>query len=190
MEIRIAKTTDNLRNIAELIYETDPYIYPSISPNKNDAVNILIEMIKSNTIFNYNNCLIAIEKNDILGLIVFTTVENANLNNYSFWKNKNDELNYFVSNYVKICEKHLQHNETYITCVCTSKLYRRKKVATKLLQQLFNIRNNKTFRLDVLQNNLPAINLYKSLGFEIQKEDKGYNKKHYKKPFIFSMVKK
>ena len=190
MEIRVANSTDNLQNIAKLIYETDPYIYPSISKNKNDAINILVEMIKSNTLFNYNNCLIAVENSNIVGLIVFNTLENTKLNNYYFWENRTEELKYFVTNYINICEKQLHHNEIYLTCVCTNKLFRRKKVATKLLQHLLKMNDNKTFRLDVLQNNTPAINLYKSLGFEMQKEDKGYNKKHYKKPLIFSMVKK
>lgn len=190
MEIRVANSTDNLQNIAKLIYETDPYIYPSISKNKNDAINILVEMIKSNTLFNYNNCLIAVENSNIVGLIVFNTLENTKLNNYYFWENRTEELKYFVTNYINICEKQLHHNEIYLTCVCTNKLFRRKKVATKLLQHLLKMNNNKNFRLDVLQNNTPAINLYKSLGFEMQKEDKGYNKKHYKKPLIFSMVKK
>ena len=190
MEIRIANSTDNLQNIAELIYETDPYIYPSISQNRNDAVNILTEMIKSNTLFKYDNCLIAVEKNNVVGLIVFSTVENKTDNEYGVWLNKNDSISYFINKYVKVCENQINENEIYLTCVCTNKLYRRKKVATKLIQQLFEMYNNKNFKLDVLQNNLPAINLYKTLGFEIQKEDKGYNKKNHKKPLIFSMVKK
>lgn len=189
MEIRIAKITDNLKEIAELIYETDPYIYPSISANKNESISVLIEMIKENTIYNYKNCLVAIDGDNILGLIVLSTLSSSNQNNYELWENRNNGLNYFVNRYIKLCEKQLSANEIYLTCVCTNKLYRRKKVATKLLQHVLNS-SETIFRLDVLQNNTPAINLYKSLGFEIEKETTGFNKKYYKKPLIYSMVKK
>ena len=52
--------------------------------------------------------------------------------------------------------------------------YRGKKIAKKLLESIINL-NKKNITLEVREDNIPAINLYKKMGFEIvSKREKYY----------------
>lgn len=188
MEIRVAKKSDNLNQVAQLIYETDNYIYPAMSENKEQTIKILIEMIKSNTIYNYNNCIIAIQDSQIVGLIVVLKPANST-SNYDKWLNSNKMCKHVIENYILKCEENLQHNQISIICVCVKTEYRRQKIATQMLYYLFNMFPNQHFQLDTLKTNLAAINLYKSVGFQIEEEHKGYNRFYQRKPICYNMKK-
>ncbi len=62
--------------------------------------------------------------------------------------------------------------------ICVDSVYRRQGLATKLLQEVikhFKTLNAERIYLEVRVSNLPAVNLYKSLGFE----QIGLRKKYY-----------
>ena len=189
MEIKIATIKDNFCQIAELIYETDSYIYPSAFTDKQHAISTLTEMIKSQTIFNYNNCLVATINDQIVGLVVFVSKKTSSSNNYDKWISHSKELSHMIKNYIYKVEKEQKDNTVELVCVCIKKQYRRQKIATKLINHLFLAHQQSNFQLYTLQNNFSAINLYKSLGFSISQEAKGYNSFRKRKPKVYFMTK-
>ena len=59
-----------------------------------------------------------------------------------------------------------------------------------MFEYLFSVRGkNKVYKLDVLKGNIPAINLYDSLGFYKENEIKGFNGKNKIKPAVYTMRK-
>lgn len=189
MEIRFANKLDNFSEIAELIYETDKYIYPAMSDSKKETIKILVEMITQNTIFNYTNCLVAIHNSHIVGLIVFATKQNVSKNNYDKWLTLDTKCNFVIKHYILKCEKDIQDNQISLVCVCVKANFRRQKIGSSLISFLFKQFPSQEFLLDTLKNNVAAINLYKSLGFKIIQENKGFNKKYQRKPICYHMIK-
>ena len=65
--------SDNFEEIARLLYETDPYIYPYwFNNNEGDFVDFMSsEVLKDGFIFNYNNLYVAYDKDKekIVGVI-------------------------------------------------------------------------------------------------------------------------
>ena len=70
---RRAKKEDNMEEIAKLLYQTDPYIYPFWFDNDEDKCIEFLknEILKDGFIFNYNNLYVAFDKtiNKIVGVI-------------------------------------------------------------------------------------------------------------------------
>jgi len=72
LTIRKATTEDNLKDIAELIYSTDDYIYPywfeTIDKCREELSALLVE---ENFFFNINNLYVAVDKlnNKIVGIV-------------------------------------------------------------------------------------------------------------------------
>ena len=188
MEIRRARASDNFREIAELIYETDKFIYPNLATSKSEAIDIIIDMIKSRTIYNYKNCLIAIENSCIVGLICYTQKTSVK-NCYDKWLSSDNKLKHVIENYILKCEEELKESEIAFTCVCVKAEYRRRKIASRLIQYMFHLFPNRYFYLYTLKQNFAAINLYQSMGFETIKEQKGYNYYYKRKPIIYLMGK-
>lgn len=188
MEIRKAKASDNLKEIAELIYETDKYIYPNLATTKDKAISIIIDMIKSRTIFNYKNCLIAIDNSCIVGLICYTR-KTSPPNCYDKWLYSDDKLKHVIENYILKCEAESKESEIALTCVCVKAEHRRQKIAAKLIQHMFQLFPNKYIYLYTLKHNSAAINLYQSMGFKIINEQKGYNCYYKHKPLVYLMGK-
>ena len=62
--LRRARKDDNMEDIAKLLYDTDPYIYPYWFNNDiEEAANVIApRMYEDGFIFNYENCYIAIYK--------------------------------------------------------------------------------------------------------------------------------
>ena len=87
------------------------------------------------------------------------------------------------------CSAIIVENEMQITSVRVKANYRNKKIATKMLFYLFDIackKNVLSCILEVRENNIPAINLYKKFGFK----KVGVRKKYYANTYdalIFSI---
>ena len=181
---RRAKKEDNMEEIARLIYDTDPYIYPYwFEKDINKCIEFLKEeMLKDGFIFNYNNLYVAYDStiNKIVGVICAID-KSVNLE-YDY--EKLGKVNEF---YEKTIEEYIQpildevkgfDDETiYIPNVCIDKSLRGKRIGTKLLgyfiSQMEKVGFNK-FALDCLLHNLQAKNLYHGLGFREMKLMDGF----------------
>jgi len=181
---RRAKKDDNMVEIARLIYDTDPYIYPFwFNKDENKCVDFLKEeILKDGFIFNYNNLYVAYDStlNKIVGVICAID-KSVNLKyDYETLGKINDCYRKTINGYIQpiLDEVEAFDSETiYIPNVCIDKGLRGKKIGTKLLgyfiSQMEDVGFNK-FALDCLLHNLPAKNLYHSLGFREMKLINGF----------------
>ena len=197
---RRATKEDNMREIAELIYDTDPYIYSFwFNNNKERCIEFLNEeMKKEGFIFNYNNLYIAYDKtlNKIVGILCAID-KSVNLEyRYEELQKVNDNYKITVAQYIMtiVDEVKSYDNETiYIPNVCIDKSLRGRKIGTKLLgyyiKQMEKEGFNK-FALDCLLHNLPAKNLYHSLGFREMKLINGFDGKGGKVDVVSFLRKK
>lgn len=182
---RRAKEDDNMTEIAKLIYDTDPYIYPYwFENNENKCVDFFKEhLLKEGFMFNYNNLYIAYDStiDKIVGVICAID-KSVNLKyDYDSLEKINNFYKKTIQNYIKpiLEEVEKYDNETiYIPNVCIDKELRGKKIGAKLLGYFISQMEKvgyKKFALDCLLHNLQAKNLYHGLGFREMKLTTGFN---------------
>lgn len=71
--------------------------------------------------------------------------------------------------------KHLKSGQVYLDMIITNPMYRYQGVATTMIEYVCNTKTALEYTLDVSQDNLPAITLYKKLGFEIVHQTNKYS---------------
>lgn len=180
---RRAKETDNFREIAKLIYQTDPYIYPFWFDNDVRACEkFLSERIGlDGFIFNYNNIYVAYDKKEdkILGLIV--ALDKGIDFDYDY--SESEKINYrhdlTIKKYIKGVIKEVKESDAIYIMNCTVlDGYRGKKIGTRLLGYFISQMEEEgyeAYALDCLLHNLRAKNLYHTMGFKEMKEIVGFN---------------
>ncbi len=179
---RRAKKTDNMAEIATLIYQTDPYIYPYWFENDiNKAIDFLSDKIlMEGFVFNYNNLYVAVDKSTskIVGLVVALD-STVNLDfDYSPYITINKNYKDVIEQYVDECIKDVKNNDAmYIMNCAVLEECRGRRIGTKLLGYFISKMEHagfENYRLDCLLHNLRAKNLYHSLGFKEMEEVKGF----------------
>lgn len=197
---RRARLSDKMDEIAELIYETDPYIYPFwFDNNKEEGVRVLSEkMLEPGFIFYYDNLYVAYDKTvDRIVGVICALDKSIDLNyDYSNLEAVNSNYEFTIKNYVKpIIEevKDFRPDTLYLSNVCIDTGYRGKKIGTKLLgyfiKQMEKAGYNQ-FALDCLLHNLRAKNLYHGFMFKEMKEIIGFDGTDHSKIEVVSMLRK
>lgn len=195
---RRAKDTDNMREIAELMYQTDPYIYPFWFKNDiTKGVNYIADRMKSEGFFfHYNNIYIAYDKytNKILGAIC--AVDNTVNLDYDYTQDMKIDYNFefTIKNYIlALVEEVKNNNYIYISNVCVNPNYRSNRIGTKILGHFISQMEKAgwdEFALDCLLHNLRAKNLYHSLGFKEIKEIVGFDGTNHSTVEVVSFLRK
>ncbi len=190
MVIRNVKNGDDKRVIAELIYKTDRYIYPSLAKSSyEEAIQTLIEMLDNEgTAFNFDNVYVFEYQKKIIGITVVIDEHTKLTSDYSKWLGVNKYQDHVIENYFLPIKNYKKENELYILALTIDENYRRRGFGTKFLEY-FAKQNVKTLSLDVLVENTPALELYKSQGFKVINEYYGYNGYREKKPKCYHMEK-
>ena len=188
INIRYLRLTDNLEQVAELIYKTDPYIYPSWFKNYDSWKDVLVDLIKTKgSVFNYKNIVVAISANNIVGILIYLD-ESCDLTfNYDKYIKVNRYFKYAIKKYVIHLKDNLKQDIIYIPNVCVDEKYRNLKIATNLIKFIKNKHKNKSLLLHCLKKNVPALNLYSKADFKVIKELKGFNLLYRIKPKIYEM---
>ena len=141
------------------------------------GIFFLSEILKEGFISNYNNLYLAIDItiNKVVGVICALD-KSVNLNyDYDLLKSVNSNYKVTIDKYINpIIEEvnHLDDKSIYIMNVCVDKEMRGKKIGINLLGYYIKKMENNyfdKFYLDCLLHNLPAKNLYHSLGFREMK---------------------
>lgn len=194
-EFRKANSNDNLLEIAELLYNTDPYIYPYWFGSLDNCLNVLPKLLlEEKFFFNVNNLYVLIDKANkkIIGLICILD-KNVNLDyDYSKLLQFNERYKFTIENYIFGLIKEVKNSDfAYISNVCIDKEYRGKHLGNMMLNWLIDIYKKSIFKklaLDVIKDNGAAVKLYENIGFE-QSSDvfKGFNGPEGEKPDVFSM---
>ena len=195
---RRAKDTDNMLQIARLLYQTDPYIYPFwFKGNINEGANYFASrMKKEGFFFNYNNIYIAYDKdnNDILGVIC--AVDNTVNLDYDYTEDIKINNNYAftIKNYILGLIEEVKNNKyIYISNICVNPDYRSKKIGTRILGHYITQMEKagwEVFALDCLLHNLRAKNLYHSFGFKEMKEITGFDGTDHSTVEVVSFLRK
>lgn len=195
---RRAKKSDNFMEIAELIYETDPYIYPFWFNNNLDAAKkFLVEkMSERGFIFHYENIYVAYDTtiDKIIGMICALD-KSVDLNyDYSAMEKINSNYKITVNKYIKgVIDEVINNDFLYLSNVCIDTDYRGKKIGTKLLGYYISQMEKagfEKFALDCLLHNLRAKNLYHRLGFVEIAEVVGFDGTDDSKVEVVSMLRK
>lgn len=179
---RRAKATDNIDEIVELIYQTDPYLYPYWFENDIERAKEFLreKILTKGFIFNYENLYIAYDKvkNKIVGLIVAID-PTVDLNyDYTKYINENERNKYIIERYIYDCihEAKIADGMYIMNCAVLEE-YRGQGIGKKLLGHFIGNMEKagfNSFKLDCLLHNLRAKNLYHSLGFKEMEETQGF----------------
>lgn len=181
--LRRATIDDDLKEIAKLIYETDPYIYPYwFNDNIDEAIEVLVPRMKEEGfIFYYENFYVAYSKelNKIVGICgAIDTTTNLDYD-YSNLSNVNDNYKFTVENYLKVLIEEVEEKQyMYLTNICIDTNLRSKKIGKRLLKYFIEQMHEAGFDeigFDCLMHNLRAKNLYHSLGFKEVSEGFGFD---------------
>ena len=198
---RRANIEDNLEQIAELIYLTDPYIYPFWFNNSiTKACKFLPNLLKEEGhLFSIDNFYIAQDKEtkDIVGILCAVD-KNTPLNGgYEKYKKINKRYRFTLERYIEELEKEIseydQPGMIYISNICINPDLRGKQIGSKLIGYFISQMEElyfHTFALDCLLHNLRAKNLYHSMGFREMKEIVGFDGTEHSKVEVVSFLRK
>ena len=165
--------------IGELLYLTDPYIYPywfdgDITKGRQE----LARLCKTKgSVFYYKNIIVAEMQGQIIGMACYFDDKADMTYAYEEEKLKNKRCVRVFDEYLHGLNGEQQKDIVNISNICVFEPFRRHGVATKLLKHLFKkYDNGKTvFQIEVVARNTPAIKLYKTQGFAKVKEYNGFS---------------
>ena len=195
---RRARQDDDFFEIAKLLYQTDPFIYPFWFKDdiSKGADYFASRMDKEGFFFNYENLYIAYDKetNDILGAIC--AVDSTVNLDYDYTEDMKIDSNYAftIKNYILGLIEEVKENKfIYISNVCVNPDYRSKRIGTKILGHYITQMEKagwQEFALDCLLHNLRAKNLYHSFGFKEMKEIVGFDGTDHSTVEVVSFLRK
>ena len=204
----VAQSKDSKLEIAACIYDADRYIYPeAFGDNRKKAVKYIARLIgMNNTIFDYKNIVVAKYNEQICGICMSSEPSHQPKEQMQktiglirkrlgeeFQKGQLQEgFTYAADNYFKKIGTDLPENTIEIVALCVDEGFRRKGVASRLLEYVINDEKNKgkDFVLTVLQDNETAIKLYKKYGFKDitdRSNDRGFAAEGLERPYIYVM---
>ena len=191
--VRKARRDDKLEKVAELLYKTDPYIYPYWFGSLENCINELTPMLlEEKFFFYYQNLYVAIKDNDIVGVVCIVDKGTDLSYDYTKLKAYNERYCFTIVNYIEGLIKEVKDADfAYISNVCVDEKYRGMHIGNFMISNIIKIYKEQLFKkivLDVLADNPGAIKLYQNLGFEKFTEIfKGFNNPSMEKPNVFSM---
>lgn len=185
-----------LEDIAGLIYDTDPYIYPAIFGCRSNALIILPELMTSgrDSMFNLSNIYASISADRVFGIILWHKgpVE---------W-DPETMLNIAVQKSVDLDDKQVRRiarsyfgrkyddpgNEGLLLLinVCVSLEYRGRGIASGILSSFIGEHDSESMELCVIAGNDRAVVLYRNNGFFIIGLEDGFSLDE-DKPQVYSM---
>lgn len=181
--LRRAKKDDNMEDIAKLLYQTDPYIYPFwFNDDLDEAIRVLVPEIKTpGFIYNFENCYVAYDlaTEKIVGLVCAIDPTTDLDYDYSRLEAVNDRYNFTINHYVKEIIKEVEEKHyMYLVNVSVDVDYRSQRIGSRMLTYFIEQMHQAGFDeigFDCLMHNLRAKNLYHSLGFKETSEGIGFD---------------
>jgi len=175
-------TQINKKELAGLIYDTDPYIYPAMFGSRENALRILPLLFDSgDSMFAYDNIFVAEKEGHILGMVLWyfgrlywsckTVLDVAGRLGVVLDERilRLTETGY-VSDYASVAKEGVLN----IINVCVAKDQRGKGTGRQMLQEFLCWQRNRPAELRVLKDNHVAVGLYESFGFTIISEYNGF----------------
>lgn len=172
----------SLTSICDLIYDTDPYIYPCLLGNRDDARPVLKDLLHSgaDNMFNLDNICIAETEGRVVGLLLWKQgplIWNSDPLLGSF---SNHSVS-APSGFSKVCSEYFHSyidtpgNVINILNLCVDLDYRRNRIGSRLISSFIETHPGCIMKLHVLAENPAAIKLYSNAGFEIKEAIDGFS---------------
>lgn len=173
MLIRKLSLTDDLIRVGELIYATDPYVYPAVTDDVKQGAKLFASLIKSDSnYFCVDNIVVAEVDNAIIGVLIYS-------NSTKFWATEHVKsvaaqldiplsvhFHYLCDIYFSKSHTWFKSDTAYISNLSVLKSHRGKGIGSALLDYVLTP-SDKSFTLDTLAYNTKALNLYARKGFHV-----------------------
>ncbi len=170
--VRKVSLDDNLAQVARLIYQTDPYIYPFWRSEEQDFVQLIKPWLcAEGFLYHYKNFYVISERNDRypLGIIGGLDANERPAFNYNVFDDERSE--FVISHYIRdvMAEREsIPKDSMLVTNLCVDFAVRGRGIGHNLFERYIDImkkRGYNSFRLDCLEDNTPARQMYNKLGF-------------------------
>ena len=188
LKIRKLTKEDNLEKAADLIYQVDPYICPDFFGDRERAAQFgKIMFSDDGGLFDFSHTFVAEDTDEpgkLLGILIYADNKIKGWNCEEF-KEKVLSLGIELPEYFDRANKYymeavvndaqtLPDGVAEVEWCATDIESRGKGVASAMFEEFLKIPEYHEQHLTVLADNPPAINLYKSKGFEIVSTQTGY----------------
>ena len=169
--------------LAGLIYQTDPYIYPALFSGKKDAADnaaiVLSHLLKSggDAMFQRQNLFVCGDGRRMLGLVLWR-VGRLDWDQEGFMRAAAEagvslsgdavrkvRAEYFDAQYAT--DSREAPERIAVINVCVDPRFRGRGVGGEMFRRFITLHASSPISLCVLADNVPAIRLYRSCGFEV-----------------------
>lgn len=168
-------TDEQLKDIAGLIYDTDPYIYPTMFESRENAQVVIPKMIKAgDSMFRPESLFLAMEKDEVIGLILW--IKGALKWDRTIYDRSGGNSPYID----RVCQEYFaSYSETpdniiSIINVCVKEKTRGKGIGSRMMDSFLESTQG-PYELFVLANNPAAVKLYEKKGFRIVETRQGFS---------------
>ena len=191
--VRKAEKKDDFKKIAELVYGTDPYIYPTAFGTLKEAKKTVPCLLKKPWhMFDSENIFVASVESKVAGMAI--VLSEHFLKNTDGMKDLPEGVRLPVSfkhtyeNYFCDMPSYLKDCTVYIACICVNENWRGRRIGEILLKGIIREYSGQRIKLHVLSDNKHAIALYEKYGFRVIGEAKtGYSYRE-PAPLCYEMV--
>ncbi len=179
-DIHIAERAE-LPSAAEILYDTDPYIYPAAFGNKKTARKLFPELVGGTGIFQAENFFTAKVNGDVVGILSAFSAATDDSEKYIEIAEKTGNV---PASFADVCRDYFadlpqytkdRQNAIYISCICVKDTCRGNRIGEQLLKYALDKFAGKTVLLHVLSDNAAAVALYEKYGFKTVEEEDGYS---------------
>lgn len=168
-------------DIAELIYDTDLYIYPAWFETKENAKRIISELLKcDDEMFSCSNLFVALVEEKVIAIILWH--KGSLLWNDLGFKEVVSKLKIPISKrFEEVKERYIStysnvdQDIVSIINFCVKKEYRNQGVGQKILEEFLKVHGNEKVELCVLEENEAAVKLYEKNGFRCVEKYNGFS---------------
>lgn len=172
ISVRPLSEGDDFSLVARFIYRSDDYIYPAWFGREEIGVRVLAEMIRRPTIYRSENIKVAVSEGKIVGMIVScpSPLEMTESDLEAAFLAAGvplDERTHvtFEDYYKEMCEERTGY---YVANIFVEEGSRRQGVAAALLACATE--GKPLCFLECVKENVGALDLYRKLGFSVEKE--------------------
>ncbi len=192
-KLRKIEKDDDIKSIADLVYDTDPYIYKDLLGDKQNAYDLFKILINDKKSLFYRDHFYGVFIDDkIVGIMSIIS------SGYS-WDDDAMRLAYMelgkkMPDSAKAANEYLSQSFSRIgaksvACnICVNGLYRHMGIGDFLVKKIISIAGRNPIELCVIADNVPAVKLYQKNGFKIVDEKLEYGGYGQENVLCYSMV--
>ena len=164
---------ENYRELADLVYDTDPYIYPAMFGSRENARLLIPRLFRGgDAMFRTENCFVAIRQRRIVGLLLWKkgrlrwfpeplkrlAAENG--------VEISPHLDAAAREYVSMYAEEDREELVSLINLCVDRELCGQGIGRAIMEHFFAEKHGQSYELCVLADNKNAVHLYCALGFK------------------------